>query len=362
MHIYKFVLVVFLSLYFSSTLFAEDFYLDSPRNKGLLRFEIDNDAVLHEDSNFTSGWSIQYHSLRYANWEESKAPGFIKWVGNHFPTLHGEDCIVRYGQGVGQNILTPGDLKAETYRKGDLPYAGTLTYSLNWQSFNRRKASSFQISLGVLGEESFAEQFQKFFHNDLGLGEDPKGWKTQRDTEPIVNLAYQHGWRIAHFGDYHNGWAGQVALSPSIHLGNLFTAVELGFELRLGWNIIEGFNTFPAPPGRGFFQAYHLPKPMFASQHGIEFVLGASAGAFIYSVVFDGSIITDDDRDVEREHFIYDGYIALNYHYYDVFSIRMSLMLTSDYLDEDKLPPPLPGREQTRNDASFVSIILDYHF
>ncbi|MGD2270235.1 MAG: lipid A deacylase LpxR family protein [Desulfobacterales bacterium] len=362
MRIYKVFVVAFLLISFNSALFAEDFYLDGPRNEGLLRLEIDNDAFLDKDSNFSNGWSIQYHSVRYASWEESKAPGFVKWVGQHFPTLDDDDSIVRYGQGIGQNMLTPGDLEAEFYREGDLPYAGTLTYTLNWQSFNRQKARSFQASVGVLGEESYAEEFQKFFHNDLGLGDDPKGWDTQRDTEPIVNFAYQHGWRLAHWGEYHNGWAGQFALGPSVHLGNLFTAVELGLALRFGWNIIEGFNTFPAPPGRGFFQAYHLPKPASASPHGIEFVLGASAGAFIYSVVFDGSIITDDDRDVEREDFIYDGFIALNYHYYDVFSIRVSLILSSDYLDEDELPPPLPGRDPTSNDTSYGTFLIDYHF
>jgi hypothetical protein len=125
MQIYKVFLAAFVLIYFDSILFAEDFYLDSSRNKGLLRLEIDNDAFLDKDSNFSNGWSIQYHTVRYASWEESKAPGFVKWVGKHFPTLDDDDSIVRYGQGIGQNMLTPGDLEAEIYREGDLPYGGT---------------------------------------------------------------------------------------------------------------------------------------------------------------------------------------------------------------------------------------------
>jgi hypothetical protein len=362
MKTYRILLITFLLVSFNTSLFAEDFYLDSPRNKGTLRFEIDNDAFLDEDSNFSNGWSIQYHSVRYASWEETKAPEFVKWVGKHFPTLGDDDSIVRYGQGIGQNMVTPGDIEAEIPQPGDLPYAGTLTYTLNWQSFNREKARSFQVSVGVLGEESYADEFQKFFHDDLGLGDEPQGWDTQRDSEPIVNVAYQHLWRLAHRGEYHNGWAGQLMLGPSVHLGNLFTAAELGFALRFGWNILEGFNTFPAPPGRGFFQAYHLPKPSSASPHGIEFVLGARATGLAYSVLYDGSEITDDERDVEREDFIYSGAISVNYHYYDRFSIRLSLILTSDILDEDELPPPRPGGEQTSNDNSFGTVLIDYHF
>jgi hypothetical protein len=328
----------------------------------MLRLELDNDVVFSKDSNFSNGWSLQYQSVRYAAWEDTTAPGLIKWIGNHFPTLNDDSSIVRYGQGIGQNILTPEDLSSEAYREGEMPYAGTLTYTLNWQSFNREKASCFQISAGVLGEASFADEFQKFSHNEMGFGDDPKGWGTQRDTEPIVNFSYQYGRRLAHFGNYTNGWAGQFSAGPSLHVGNLFTAVEIGSAFRLGWNIIEGFNTFPAPPGRGFFQAYHLPKPASASPHSVELVFGASAGALLYSVIFDGSIITDDGREVERKYFIYDGFISLNYHYYERLSFRVALMLTSDYLDENKLPEPLPGRDKTSNDPSYGAFIIDYYF
>ena len=111
-------------------------------------------------------------------------------------------------------------------------------------------------------------------HNDLGFGEPPNGWDTQRDTEPILNLGYQYAYCLARIGRYENGWAGQLAVAPSASLGNLFTAAELILAVRFGWNMLEGFNTYAAPPGRGFFHAAYLPKPTSASPHAIEFVLG----------------------------------------------------------------------------------------
>jgi lipid A 3-O-deacylase len=362
MKIYRLFLIGFLLVLFNSTLFAEDFYLDSPRNEGTLRFEIDNDAIFDKDSNFSNGWSLQYHTVRYASWEETKAPGFVKWVGEHFPTLHDDDSIVRNGHGIGHNMITPENIDLEIPQVGDIPYAGTLTYTLNWQSFNRRTARNFQVTAGVLGEEALAEPLQKFVHNDLALGDDPKGWDTQRDTEPIINIAYQYIWRLTHLGEYNNGWAGQIALGPSAHLGNLFTGVDLGLGLRFGWNILEGFNSFPAPPGRGFFQAYFLPKPSFASPHGVEFILGGRVSGVIYSVLYDGSIITDDDRDVERDDYIFSGLIGLNYHYYDFLSIRVSYLLNSDFIDEDSLPAPLPGEDKSSSDASYATLQFDFHF
>lgn len=347
---------------FHQPLCAADFYLDSPYNKGTLRFEIDNDAIWDSDSNFSNGWSLQYHTVRYDTWGESNAPRFIKWIGNHFPTLGDDASIVRYGQGIGQNMITPGDITNPNPPPGDLPYAGTLTYTLNWQRFNRKTASNFQITAGVLGEEAMAEWFQKWAHEDIGLGDTPEGWDTQRDTEPILNLAYQYNWRLTHFGEYNDAWAGQLSLTPTLQLGNLITAAELGLGFRTGWNMPEGFSVLPAPPGRGLFTDYYIPKPSTASRHGVEMVLAGRATGLAYSVLYDGSIITDDDREVEREDFIFTGLAGLNYYYYKLLSVRLAFVFTTDLLKDEFLPEPLPGEDKTSTDNSFGTLMIDFYF
>ena len=356
------LLTIFLFISFNSSVFGEDFYLDSPRNSATLRSEIDNDIIWNKDSNFSNGWSIQYHSSRYSKWEETKMPGFIQWVGEHFPALDNEGSIVRNSQGIGQNMITPGDLTVETQQDGDLPYAGTLTYTLSWQNFNRNKASNFQISLGVLGSESMAGAFQKFVHDDLDMGVSPQGWDTQRETEPIINVGYEHAMRIGYIGNYLNDWAGQLTVIPSASLGNLITSFEVGFALRFGWNILEGFNTYPAPPGRGFFHASYLPKPPSASPHGFEVVMGARTSHLIYSVIYDGSLITDDNRSVDRNYFILAAGLGLFYHYYDLFSIRITFESSTDLIKEDSIPETYTEEEKTSGNISYGSIILDFHF
>lgn len=347
---------------FSSNVLADDFNLDSPRNNGMWRFEIDNDAFLGADSNFSNGWSIQYHTLRYSTWEETDTFVWIKWVGQHFPTLGDEGSIVRFARGIGQNLITPDDITSPNPPAGDLPYAGTLHYNLSWQRFNSETASVFQYNIGLLGEEAFGEEVQTFVHDDLGAGETPMGWDTQRDTELILNLGYTHMWRVLQFGEYDNAWGGQVSTGGGFHLGNLITGGDIGFALRYGWNIPEGFNSYPAPPGRGFFSNLTLAKPASASPHSVEFVLAARATGLAYSVLYDGSEITDDERDVEREDFVFAGMFGLNYHHYDMMSIRFSLLVTTDLLDEDALPPPLPGKEQTSSDTSYGTVMFDFYF
>ncbi len=341
---------------------AESFHLDSPRNKGLLRLEINNDLFFADDSQFSNGFSLQYHGIQYGTWEESRAPDFIKWVGEHFPSLGDGGTIVRYGQGVGQNIITPGDIQAEIPPPGDIPYAGTLTYSVDWQSFNRNKATALQATAGVLGEESMAEAVQKFVHNDLGAGDDPKGWNAQRDSEPVLNFSYQHIRRLVHLGTFDNGWAGQMEIAPGVLLGNLLTGAELVATLRGGWNVPEGFASSPAPPGRGIFQDFHLPKPASASAHGVEVAISARASRMFYSVLYDGSFLTDDDRDVEREDYVFGGELSIHYYHYDRFTVRLIFSATSDLIREETLPDPGPGHAKTEASSSFGSIVLEFPF
>jgi lipid A 3-O-deacylase len=355
---------------FSSNVLADDFNLDSPRNTKLWRFELDNDTFLGEDSNFSNGWSIQYHTLRYSTWEETDAYDWVKWVGQSFPTLGDEGSIVRYGQGIGQNILTPENIEATSQEieadilNGDIdmPYAGTLHYTLNWQRYNPETLANLQVTIGLLGEEARGEWTQKFVHDDMGQGDIPMGWDTQRDTEPIVNFGYSHQWRVLQFGQYDNAWGGQMMMATGFHLGNLITAAEVGFSFRYGWNISKGFNAYPAPPGRGMFSAAFVPKPASASPHSVEFVLGARATGIAYSVLYDGSEFIDDEREVEREGFIFAGLFGINYHHYDMMSIRFTILVSSDLLDEDSLPPPKPLQEQTSTDNSYGTLMFDYHF
>lgn len=349
-------------LFFYSCAFAEDFYLGSPFNKITLRFEIDNDAVWDTDSNFTNGWSLQYHTARYGDWDKTDAPVFIKWVGKHFPTLNDRDSIVRIGHGIGQNMITPDDLSAEFPQQGDLPYAGSLTYSLSWQSFNRRSARTFQATAGVLGKKAFSEEFQKFAHNNLGEAEDPKGWDTQRETEPILNIGYQYSCQLARIGTYTNNWGGQLDLTSRLSLGNLDTAAELGLGLRLGWNILEGFATLPSPPGVGIFQAAHIPKPAFSSPHSLELILGVSTKSVLYSVLYDGSFISSDDREVDRETFLVSGLFGITYYYHEWFSISLQFQTSTDLLKEESLPDPLPGNDKTSADLSYGALIIDFYF
>jgi len=151
---------------------------------------------------------------------------------------------------------------------------------------------------------------------------------------------------------------------PSQSTGGGFAVcryIDLYLELA-AFQPEEGFNSFPAPPGYGFYTSTLLPKPAIASRHSVELILVGVASGIVYSVLYDGSIITGDDRHVEREDVVFSGIIGINYHYYDFFSIRLAFNLETDIINEDALPQALPGKVKTGADNSYGSLMIDFHF
>lgn len=334
---------------------------DDP-DKSMLRFEMDNDLVFSKDSQFSNGFSLQWFTPSAEGWDALSAPGFAKSVGAWLPGMNPADSFVRFGHGIGQNIITPGDITAETPLEGDLPYAGTLTYSMSWMRFNERAARSMQVTLGILGEEAFAGEVQRFVHRDLGAGETPRGWNSQRETEPILNLAWDSSRRLAHFGAFDNAWAGQLEITPALSLGNLATGAEVESIFRFGWNIPRGFASRPAPPGRGIFNDFSLPKPPETSAHGFEIDFRVRVSGMLYSVLYDGSLITRDDRDVEREDWVYVLGWGVSYYFHDRFAVRLLFTTGSDLLKDSSIPDPGKGRTQTEADNSFGSLVFEYRY
>jgi len=259
-------------------------------------------------------------------------------------------------------MFTPGDLHAEIPQENDLPYAGTLTYSLSWQSLKRHSSRNFQMTAGVLGEEALAGDIQEFVHSNLSESEDPAGWDTQRDTEPLLNVGYHYCQRLARFGRYTDDWGSQLSLDTDLSLGNLNTSVGIGLGFRFGWNIPEGFNSGPSPPGFGFFEAAHLPKPASASPHSFEVLLGIQGAGLIYSVLYDGSFVTTDDRSVERESVVFSGLAGLVYRFHNFFSVHLYFNATTDLLKGDSIPESLSNLDKTSSDASFGAWVVEVYF
>lgn len=266
----------------------------SIRDLKLFRLEFDNDNLLGSDDAFTAGFGIQFHSELNDTWHR----GYAGWIGK-LPGL-GDDGpggrIVRWAYSIGQIILTPKDITNPDPQPNDIPWAGMLGITGTWYSYDNKRLAALQVYVGCLGPCSHAEQVQRFIHEDLGLGDPPKGWHNQLSNEALANLNYELRYKLVASppAAYWDGaFAGDMSIGAQGAVGNLTTRLVAEFEARWGWALPMGFAKVSDPPGIGMAldPTYIDPKQtpsdvkrwrfffsFVARYHWISYLAGAEGG------------------------------------------------------------------------------------
>ena len=231
---------------------ADDPHPKSPWDLKMFRFEFDNDNFIGSDDAFSAGWSFQLHSRLMDEWN----PAYAGWIGK-IPGL-GDDGkghrVVRWAYGISQIIITPTDIGIATPQPNDAPWAGTLGLTGTWSSYDNKRMAAIQIYLGCQGPCSQAEKVQKFVHEDLGLGEPPKGWDNQLSNKALANLNYEYRYKAyaAQPAAYMPGrFATDLGIGSEAAVGNVTTRLSGEVEFRFGWGVAMGFTKIPDPPGIG---------------------------------------------------------------------------------------------------------------
>ena len=260
---------------------------------------LENDLFAGTDRNYTNGVALTLVSndipgqlrteclptpfrlhaqlIKYVN------PGF--WVDAD-NTAYTQNVVVKFGQ----SMYTPEDYSRTDLIEDDRPYAGLLYTGLSW---NRRRHDSEtgletldtrEITLGVIGPWSLAEQSQNLVHDAIGS---PRflGWQHQLENEPAFQLALDRkfrGYRGA--GAIIPGFSADSIRSLGLRLGNIETSATLGIEGRIGWNLPNDFGSYPIRPG-----AENRP-PSAASIHGksTRFISAANrprAGVHLFGAI-----------------------------------------------------------------------------
>lgn len=221
------------------------------RDLKVFRFEFDNDSFLGSDDAFSAGWSIQVHSPLLDRWPV----GLAGWIGR-FPGLHEDGDngrIVRWSWGITQLLVTPRNVTIAAPRPGDAPWAGLLGGYGSWTAYDDRRLAALQVYVGCIGPCSLAEGAQKFVHNDLHFGDDPKGWPNQLDNRALFNLNYEYRHRMWSSGarNESRGWRSDISVGTQAGVGSFATYTEAWIEYRFGWDVPAGFTKFADPPALG---------------------------------------------------------------------------------------------------------------
>lgn len=225
---------------------------------------LENDLFTGTDQNYTNGvaFTAVSHDIAgklrieclptpvrlHAELIKFMNPDF--WADAENPA-HTQNVAVKFGQ----SMFTPKDPARTDLIAGDRSYAGLLYVGMSW---NRRKndpksnsemLDTREITLGVIGPLSLAEQSQNVFHDAIGAARF-LGWQHQLKNEPALQLALDRK-----FKDYRGtgaitpGFSADSIRSLGLRLGNIETSASLGIEARIGWNLPNDFGTYPIRPG-----------------------------------------------------------------------------------------------------------------
>ncbi len=256
---------------------------------GGLTLAIENDVFAGTDKNYTNGVALHY------SFAPSDTPRLSHWISDDLLGAKA-DAYVRTGIAIGHTIFTPQDTNADPAPPDQHPYAGYLFLRGTLLVDHGDMADSVALDLGIVGPAAGGKWVQNNFH-DL-IDDDPsRGWDSQINNEPIINLNVSRRWRVPLLGDTEGLGVDTV---PTIggSLGNFRTAASAGAILRFGQDLSADYGPLRVQPSLFTRGLAGEPTP-FA-----WYVFAGAAGhAVAYDITLDGNTFRDS-ASVDRKPFV----------------------------------------------------------
>lgn len=216
--------------------------------KGALSILFENDIFYNSDHDYTNGVEIAYTTA------PQDTPDWAVDTARLLPFFNREgDVRTRYA--LGQAIFTPHNLKLANPPPTDRPYAGFLYGSFGLVDDDGSNLDQLQVTLGVIGPASLAEDTQKWVHGIIH-GQDPQGWSTQLRDEPGLVIQYERSIKLIPPQSV-LGLIFDVEPHYGAAIGNVYDYANAGAMARLGFNLPKDYGPLridPSLPGSGFFE------------------------------------------------------------------------------------------------------------
>jgi len=225
----------------------------------------------------------------------SDAADKLPWFDAEKATQNPEDALqARASISLGQSIYTPEDTSNSELIEEDRPYAGWLYLGFGLVATQGNKRyDKLELTIGVIGPWSFAEEVQKSWHSLFGLDK-PKGWDNQLENELGANLFYEQARRFDK-KDLFYGLGYDIIPHFGGSVGNVFAYGAAGLTARLGPDLDEDFGPpriRPSLPGGGYFR----------SKEGFNWYLfaGAEGRAVFHNIFLEGNIFSSSHSVEEK--------------------------------------------------------------
>ena len=258
--------------------------------------EIENDSIAHTDRYYSHG--LRFTLIRPIESENA----LQRKLARAIPLFHGEgDMSTAYA--IGQNVYTPRNKRLSVPDPDDRPYAGWLYATVGIDEQLDRGLDRAQLTFGVVGPASLAEEVQRQFHNarDRPL---PQGWDNQLGNEITLMLSFERQWRALISTPANYKWGVDVTPHAGGSVGTPFTFINTGFMLRAGWDMPLDYGPpriQPGLPGSGLFNPTK-------GLHWYTFA-GVDLRAVALDLFLDGSTWRDSPS-VDKKSFVGDLHVG----------------------------------------------------
>ena len=348
-HLISFVLLIVTLGWVASGTVQADEQLPR-RERPTWRLELANDLIFSSDNQFTNGFTIQKHSTISGDFDDLQG---VRAFGKRLARKllpQDSDLIYRKALIVGQIIGTPDAIEETDIILDDAPYLGMLAAESSWIAFNDTKLTGFATTIGIVGEYSFAEQVQDGVHSLIDAT-DPQGWDNQLDNELVLNFHYMKKRKLWNRPSFDG------ALDFDLSVGNFFTGLDAGIEMRFGRKP-GGFSYVPDPLGRAM--AYDATLARQDGRTEVYGTLAARAWTWAVFMPFEGNTFVSgnewtDNNTVDPEKVI--GQVIAGFHVVrPSWGLHFTWTFATDNVDQDSIRPGV----DVEND--FGTLMFEWRF
>ncbi len=233
----------------SSPAWAQDIQTNpAASEKGSLSILFENDIFYNSDHDYTNGVGLAYTTA------PGGTPDWMVRTARAIP-FFAQTGDVRARFELGQSMFTPHDLSLANPPATDRPYAGFLYGALGLVDDTGTGLDQLQVSLGMVGPASLAEEAQKFIHSTFN-DRKPLGWSTQLRDEPGLVIEYNRSIKLIAPQSI-LGAVFDVEPNYGAAIGNVYDYAEIGTMARLGFNLPKDYGPMriePSLPGSDYFE------------------------------------------------------------------------------------------------------------
>jgi lipid A 3-O-deacylase len=259
--------------------------------QGTFSILFENDVFYNTDHDYTNGVQLAYTTA------PQDTPNWATRVANWLPFFTAQsDVRTRYA--VGQSIFTPNNLNEANPPPTARPYAGFLYGAFGLVGDSGTHLDQLQVTLGVIGPDSLAEETQKWVHA-LIHDQKPLGWSTQLHNEPGLIIQYERSIKLIPPTSV-LGLIADVEPDYGAAVGNVYDYVNVGAMARLGFNLPADYGPMriePSLPGSNFFE----PNGAVSAY----VFVGVDGRAIARNLFLDGNTF-ESSRSVQKMNFVGD--------------------------------------------------------